>query len=122
MQSYVVSFTGPVSDVSKSFLAGLSLLVQKETGADQSAYPGYVDPELAHPQQSFWGCNLPRLQQVKMALDPDNVFRNPQTVSTIYSASICPVQQYTTGSALSASVGQYTLLLSLVLLVVVFYF
>jgi hypothetical protein len=102
MQSYVVSLTGPVSNASKSFLAGLNRLVQKETGADQSAYPGYVDPELADPQRSYWGCNVPRLQHVKAALDPDNVFRNPQTVSTIYNASICPAQQYTSGSATPA--------------------
>jgi hypothetical protein len=124
MQSYVVSLTGPVSDASKSFLAGLSSLVQKETGADQSAYTGYVDPELADPQQSYWGCNVPRLQQVKAALDPDNVFRNPQSVSTIYNASICQAQQDlpTSGSDTLAYTGQYTLLLSLVLLVVTFYF
>jgi hypothetical protein len=123
MQSYVVSLTEPVSDVSKSFLAGLSLLVQNETGADQSAYPGYVDPELGDPQRSYWGCNVPRLQTVKAALDPDNVFRNPQTVSTTYNASICPIQQSpppTSGSVAPAYMGQCTLL-SMVLLVVVFY-
>ncbi|KAL1792438.1 hypothetical protein ACET3X_008945 [Alternaria dauci] len=90
MQSYVVSFSESVSDASKSFLAGLNLLVQDGTGADQSAYPGYVDPELADPQRSYWGCNVPRLQKIKAALDPDNVFHNPQTVSTVYNASICP--------------------------------
>ncbi|CAN9421742.1 unnamed protein product [Alternaria alternata] len=123
MQSYIVSLTEPVSDVSKSFLAGLSLLVQNETGADQSAYPGYVDPELGDPQRSYWGCNVPRLQTVKAALDPDNIFRNPQTVSTTYNASICPIQQSpppTSGSVAPAYMGQCTLL-SMVLLVVVFY-
>ncbi|KAG9185654.1 hypothetical protein G6011_06985 [Alternaria panax] len=125
MQSYVVSLTGPVSDVSKSFLAGLSSLVQRETGADESAYTGYVDPELVDPQKSYWGCNLPRLQQVKAALDPDNVFRNPQTVSTVYNTSVCSTEQFTlptTGSAAPAYVGSHALLLSLVLVAAAFFF
>lgn len=109
MQGYVVSLMGPVSDISKGFLSGLSALVQRETGADQSAYTGYVDPELSDPQRSYWGCNVPRLQQIKAAVDPDNVFRNPQTVSTTYDGSFCSGQQPPTSgfeSAESCSVGQ----------------
>jgi hypothetical protein len=124
MQSYVVSLTGPVSDASKDFLSGLSSLVQRETGADQSAYPGYVDPELANPQQSYWGCNVPRLQQIKAAVDPDNVFRNPQTVSPVNNASTCSAPQptlgLTSGSERPAYVERFTLLLYLVLFAVAF--
>ncbi|KAF1938027.1 putative glucooligosaccharide oxidase, partial [Clathrospora elynae] len=80
MQSYVVGLTGEVSATSKSFLEGLSRVVQQQTGADESAYPGYVDAELSNPQKSYWGYNMPRLQRIKAAADPDNVFRNPQTI------------------------------------------
>jgi len=80
MQNYIVSLTGSVSDASKNFLNGLSKLVQEKTGADQSAYPGYVDPALENPQKSYWGENVQRLQTIKATLDPDNVFRNPQSV------------------------------------------
>ncbi|OAA59010.1 FAD-binding, type 2 [Niveomyces insectorum RCEF 264] len=43
-------------------------------------YPGYVDPALAQPQQEYYGANLPALQRIKAAWDPNQVFRNPQSV------------------------------------------
>jgi hypothetical protein len=46
MQDYVVGLTGAVSETSKTFVTGLSRLTQKETGADQTSYPDYVDPGL----------------------------------------------------------------------------
>jgi hypothetical protein len=118
MQSYVVNLEGPVTDASRKFLSGLSSLVQKET-CDESAYPGYVDPELANPQKSYWGGNVPRLQQIKAAIDPNNVFRNPQSVPTQHQAQ--QRRQTFVGSATQAFTGQYTLLLSFVLLAAALY-
>lgn len=45
-------------------------------------YPGYVDPFLPKSQypQLFWGGNYPRLLQIKKKYDPNNLFRNPQSV------------------------------------------
>jgi hypothetical protein len=122
MQNYIVSLTGPVSDASKNFLNGLSRLVQKATGADQSAYPGYVDPLLENPQKSYWGDNVQRLGQIKLALDPDNVLRNPQSVAVASSnTSAAPTPSSTTGAAMSVHAAEYSLslraLLSLVLIV-----
>ncbi|CAK3968157.1 FAD-binding domain-containing [Lecanosticta acicola] len=80
MQSYVISPVGKTPDTSKRFLSGLNAVVQRETGIDDSAYPGYVDNQLQHPQKAYWGGNLERLERVKAMYDPENVIRNPQSV------------------------------------------
>ncbi|EME40272.1 hypothetical protein DOTSEDRAFT_91483 [Dothistroma septosporum NZE10] len=80
LQSYVVSLLDDVGEKSKKFLDGLNKVVQEKTGADESAYPGYVDERLSDPHRSYWGGNVPRLQEIKAAVDPDNVFRNPQSI------------------------------------------
>lgn len=51
LQSYVVSLMDDVSDQSKDFLDGLNQVIQEQTGADDSAYPGYVDERLPNPQR-----------------------------------------------------------------------
>lgn len=45
-----------------------------------AAYSGYSDPLLSDWQQQYYGRNLPRLQQIKTAVDPDNVFRFAQSI------------------------------------------
>ncbi|MGD9619324.1 MAG: FAD-binding oxidoreductase [Mycolicibacterium sp.] len=45
-----------------------------------SAYCGYVDPLLVDWPQQYYGQNLPRLQRIKAAVDPDNVFRFAQSI------------------------------------------
>ncbi|OGM47922.1 hypothetical protein ABOM_002691 [Aspergillus bombycis] len=80
MQSYAVSL-GPVSGTTYDFLDGLNEVVRNGTpGIGIGVYPGYVDPRLENPRQSYWGSNLGRLSQIKGYLDPDDVFHNPQGV------------------------------------------
>ena len=43
-------------------------------------YPNFPDPGLDDALTAYHGTNLPRLQRVKAAYDPDNVFRFPQSL------------------------------------------
>jgi len=88
LQSYAISdklFSG-VSRTTKDFLAGFSDLIVTDMKADgvftdYGAYPGYVDLELgASAQKLYWRSNLPKLDEIKKKYDPDQVFRNPQSV------------------------------------------
>jgi hypothetical protein len=83
IQSYTVSLAGPVSDAQHDFLRTVSQTVQSLVpGVDDSAYAGYVDPELQGEaaERAYWGSNLETLKQIKKAYDPQNVFRNPQSI------------------------------------------
>jgi FAD/FMN-containing dehydrogenase len=44
------------------------------------AYQNYLDPRLANWQQAYYGANYARLQQVKTAYDPTQVFKPAQGV------------------------------------------
>lgn len=81
MQSYAVGVP-KVSDTTKNFLRGINDLLKNGTpGGDKfGAYAGYVDPELENPQAAYWRTNLPRLEQIKAVVDPNDVFHNPQSV------------------------------------------
>lgn len=81
MQSYIVDLTQIVTPTSRLFLNGLNEAAKNATpGVDDSAYPGYVDKSLHDAQTAYWGDNVERLQKIKAELDPDNVFRNPQSI------------------------------------------
>jgi FAD/FMN-containing dehydrogenase len=45
------------------------------------AYVNYCDLDLNDWPQAYWGANLPRLQQIKAAFDPGNIFRHAQSVT-----------------------------------------
>lgn len=80
LQSYGVGIGG-VSDTTKDYLEGLSdVITNGSPDAHFGAYAGYVDPALQNGQKSYWGSNLPRLEKIKRAVDPNDVFHNPQSV------------------------------------------
>lgn len=88
LQSYGIALDadGKVSPTLKSFLEGVNKIIKKTitesvfVESDFGSYPGYVDPELENPQEQYWRYNLPRLEQIKAAVDPQDLFHNPQSV------------------------------------------
>ncbi|PYH47120.1 FAD-binding oxidoreductase [Aspergillus saccharolyticus JOP 1030-1] len=80
MQSYAVTL-GQVSQTTYDFLDGVNEVIRNNTpGLGDGVYPGYVDPRLEDPRRSYWGSNLERLGRIKTAVDPGDVFHNPQGV------------------------------------------
>jgi FAD/FMN-containing dehydrogenase len=45
-----------------------------------AAYQNYIDPTLPNALHAYYGQNLPRLKTVKKKLDPDDLFRFPQSI------------------------------------------
>ena len=54
----------------------LNLLVMKL----RIFFPSYVDAELVQWQALYYGPHYPRLQKIKRAVDPCNLFRFPQSI------------------------------------------
>ena len=78
LQSYSINLLGSVSQTQIDFLDAVNKLVTNYE-VPYAAYPGYVDPRMPNGPEAYWGSNLPRLRQIKEEIDPDNVFRNPQS-------------------------------------------
>jgi hypothetical protein len=80
LQTYAIDL-GRVTNTTRAFLNGLNdVITGSMPGVTFGAYPGYVDPALPNGQLDYWGTNLPRLEQIKAAVDPRDLFRNPQSV------------------------------------------
>ncbi|KAJ6485684.1 hypothetical protein C8R45DRAFT_930782 [Mycena sanguinolenta] len=80
LQTYAIG-VGTLSDTTIAFVDGMSeQITNSMPGVDFGAYPGYVDPKMTNGQAEYWGSNLPRLEQIKATIDPDNLFSNPQSV------------------------------------------
>lgn len=80
-QSYVIG-GHEVPPNHKRFLTGVYERVKRHTPLGGSTYAGYIDMALSSSDAVFayWGDMLPRLRQIKLEWDPNNVFRNPQSV------------------------------------------
>ena len=50
-----------------------------------SQYGGYLSPNEVHWQDAYFGTNYPRLQKVKAAYDPINMFSKPFTPQAVSS-------------------------------------
>jgi FAD/FMN-containing dehydrogenase len=46
------------------------------------SYQNFPDPELKRPLPAYYGCNLPRLIEIKKKYDPHNFFRFAQSIAT----------------------------------------
>ncbi|KAF7317813.1 Reticuline oxidase [Mycena kentingensis (nom. inval.)] len=80
LQTYAVGVFS-LSQTTTAFVEGMSnTLIKAMPGVPTGAYAGYVDPKLPDGQQQYWGSNLPRLEQIKAQLDPQDVFHNLQSV------------------------------------------
>ncbi|KAI0728987.1 berberine and berberine like-domain-containing protein, partial [Fomitopsis betulina] len=67
-----------------AFLDGLvaSITANEPQSYTYGAYPNYVDPRLPPPEWHalYYGSNLERLERIKTDVDPQNVFRWPQSM------------------------------------------
>ncbi|KAJ5889814.1 FAD linked oxidase N-terminal [Penicillium tannophilum] len=80
LQTYSINLLGDVTQTQIDFLDGVNDIATIDKAA-YGAYPGYVDPRLSDGPEAYWGDNLPRLRKIKEEIDPNNVFRNPQSPS-----------------------------------------
>lgn len=62
------------------WLAGFSAAMDPYTTTE--SYQNFTDPALADWQEAYYGVNLPRLVEVKRAVDPHDLFRFPQSIPT----------------------------------------
>lgn len=81
-QAYAVNLLGKVNDKTRDFLTSVNnVITDAVPGHKKGAYAGYVDPALGGDSASlYWGGNVDRLQNIKAAIDPNDVFHNPQSI------------------------------------------
>lgn len=82
MQSYAVVGFEPPAFTTRRFLDLLhQVVIENRPPGPLRSYPGYVDPYLENGQSAYWGSNLGQLQRIKILVDPNDVFHNPQSVA-----------------------------------------
>lgn len=82
-QSYGVNLGFRVKRETREFINGMhNILTGSLNNHTLGAYAGYVDPAmtLKEAQVGYWGDNLPKLKQIKKAVDPNDIFHNLQSV------------------------------------------
>jgi FAD/FMN-containing dehydrogenase len=81
-QAYAVNLLGKIGDKTRDFLTGVNKVITDALPDHEAgAYAGYVDPALGENSASlYWGGNVERLENIKAAIDPDDVFSNPQSI------------------------------------------
>jgi hypothetical protein len=78
LQSYSINLLGSVSQTQITFLDRVNKMITPNDHP-YAAYPGYVDPLMANGAEAYWGSNLARLEEIKAEIDPDDLFRIPQS-------------------------------------------
>lgn len=82
-QSYGVNLGIKVKDQTRDFINGMNdVLAGSLRNHALGAYAGYVDPAmtLEDAQVGYWKGNVPKLRQIKKAIDPNDIFHNLQSV------------------------------------------
>ncbi|QRW15213.1 FAD-binding domain protein [Ceratobasidium sp. AG-Ba] len=83
-QLYASSMNGnpPYPSDGMSFVAGMLNALDPNP---QAAYVNYVDPTLTNSQwkSQYYGSHYARLSMIKKAVDPNNVFRFPQSIGLL---------------------------------------
>jgi hypothetical protein len=80
MESFGIDI-GRVSHTTRNFVTGINdTITAQMPNTIFGSYPGYVDPELPNGQEAYWAPNLSKLERIKRAIDPKDVFHNPQSV------------------------------------------
>lgn len=75
--------SGKVSPTTVDFLNGINQVATSgHPNAAYGEYSGYVDPKENNDKarKNYWGSNLKRLQAIKAAVDPRDIFHNQQSV------------------------------------------
>lgn len=78
---FEVITNGTVTSTAYNFIEGLhNIITSAQPNVSFPSYAGYVDTRLKDAPEQYWTSNLPRLQSIKAAVDPRDVFHNPQSI------------------------------------------
>jgi hypothetical protein len=78
-QAYAIGIP-TLSKQTRDFVEGMIHVIQESEHTNLTTYPGYVDPTLTNPQESYWGPNLAALERIKTSWDVKDLFHNPQSI------------------------------------------
>jgi hypothetical protein len=93
---------GKVSGTTRNFVTHMDeIITSSMPNVSFGSYPGYVDPALPNAQEAYWGPNLPKLERIKEAIDPKDIFHNPQSVRP--NSKQTPISPQTNTGARSAN-------------------